>query len=505
MNIVKSVDYFLDHITMYRLVLYILVIYVLASIVESLFGYLPFSPISIITSTLVLVLVCVASNKIISGFLKAPTNVESSYITALILALIITPSVSLKGLGIVIIIGLISTLSKYLLAYRKKHIFNPAAVAIVISGLLLASPASWWVGTASMAPFFILGGLILVRKLRFSKFVTVFLTIFLILVALFTISQNGNFGVTIVQIITNSSLVFMATIMLVEPQTMPGTRSLRYAYASLVALLSVPYFHFGNLYIYPEQALVIGNIFSFLTGVKGRYMLELKEKISISKNVWELVFAAPKLNFKPGQYLEWTLPHPFTDRRGARRYFTIASNPGQEEVRIGIKFDPNGSSFKNALNSLELGSKIAAANVWGNFVLPRNNRKIVLIAGGIGITPYVSMIRSLLSNKEKRDIVLIYSNTHEDEISYRDLLDIAEKDAGVRIIYTLTGNEVPPNWRGEKGRLSLQMVQKYVPEYKEALFYVSGSKPLIDGVKKTLKETGVSLNQIKTDYFPGYA
>jgi ferredoxin-NADP reductase len=299
----------------------------------------------------------------------------------------------------------------------------------------------------------------------------------------------------------------MATIMLTEPQTMPGTKYLRFAYASLIALLSVPGIHFGNFYLYPEQALVIGNIFTFITGHKGRHMLVLKSREKLSRDVYEFTFELPKnLRFRSGQYFEWTLQHPFTDRRGSRRFFTIASGSADEDIRIGIKLDKQPSSFKDALMKLKPGSVIAAGNLWGNFTLPRKDRKVAFIAGGIGITPYTSMIRYLLAVKQKRDIVLLYTNTSQEEVSYKDLFDKAEQELGIKVVYTLTGLKgISPNWKGRIGRIDREMIEKEIPDFAERLFYISGSKQLTDGVRRTLLDTGVTSGHIKTDYFPGYA
>jgi ferredoxin-NADP reductase len=204
--------------------------------------------------------------------------------------------------------------------------------------------------------------------------------------------------------------------------------------------------------------------------------------------------------------MEWTLPHPFTDRRGARRFFTVSSSPKESETKIGVKFSDAGSSFKQALLSMAPGSKITATNVSGGFTLPKNDIKLCFIAGGIGITPYASIIKYLIENKEKRDIVLIYSNSREEEISYRELFDEAVKNLRVKVIYTLSDIAgIDASWEGRTGRIDKEMIEKEVPDYKDRLFYVSGSKPLIDGAKGTLKQVGIPSKQIKTDYFPGYA
>src|SRR5581483_1145132 len=115
-------DKFLDGITMYRLVLYYLIALLLIAVVLSFFGVLYFSPFAIIFSSIFLVVVCYVSNFIFSYVFEAAPNVESLYITALILALIITPTTSFHGLVFLGWAGLLAMASKYILAIQKKHI-----------------------------------------------------------------------------------------------------------------------------------------------------------------------------------------------------------------------------------------------------------------------------------------------------------------------------------------------------------------------------------------------
>jgi len=114
------------------------------------------------------------------------------------------------------------------------------------------------------------------------------------------------------------------------------------------------------------------------------------------------------------------------DSRGNRRYFTIASSPTEKELRLGVKFYPNGSSFKKALASMNEADTIIASQLSGDFIMPSNKKKkLVFIAGGIGITPFRSMIKYLIDTKQKRDIVLIYSNRTKTDVIYKNIFDSA--------------------------------------------------------------------------------
>lgn len=491
---------------MYRLILYVLIFLVGSASVLGFFNLIPFSPISIISSASFLTAVCFIANKHFSWIFKAPTNLESVYITALIISLIVSPATSLNGFLMLSVVGVIATGSKYILAINKKHIFNPTAIAVVITGLLGFVSASWWVGSLAMSPFVLIGGLLLVRKLRFKLLVGTFLLIYLVFTLGLSI-LSGIEGVTLsTQVILNSHLLFFAFIMLTEPLTLPPTRNLRIIYAVLIAILSVPQIHLGNIYLIPEQALIIGNIFSFIVGFKKRMILEVSDKNKISKDVIEFIFKPTgKLNYKAGQYLEWTFPHNHPDSRGTRRFFTIASSPTEKNIRLGVKFvGDKASSFKKSFEKISGNKKIVATSLGGDFVLPDDvNKKLVFIAGGIGITPYRSMIKYLIDKKEKRNIVLLCSNSDESEIVYKDIFDQAEKELGIKVIYTLSGESVRKDWSGLKGRIDEKMIKQEIPDYKEREFFVSGSQPLTNGVKEILKKIGIKSSAIKTDYFPG--
>ena len=118
---------------------------------------------------------CWAANTILARVLNVPTNVESAFITGLILALILDPARTPDDLQFLGWAAILAMSSKYVLALNKKHLFNPAAVAVVITSLVLHESASWWVGTASMLPAVLLGGVLVVRKLRQEELVGWFL------------------------------------------------------------------------------------------------------------------------------------------------------------------------------------------------------------------------------------------------------------------------------------------------------------------------------------------
>lgn len=295
--------------------------------------------------------------------------------------------------------------------------------------------------------------------------------------------------------------------MLTEPLTTPPTNNLQIIYGALIGLLFSPQFHIDSLYFTPEQALLIGNIFSYFVSPKEKLILQLKEKIETASDTFDYVFQLQKRPaFVPGQYMEWTLSHPQTDNRGNRRYFTLASSPTEDILRIGVKFHRPSSSYKKAMAKMNGQTQIIASQRAGDFVLPKNPvQKIVFIAGGIGITPYRSMIKYLIDTQQRRDLVLFYSNKTASEIVYKDIFNQAQKELGIKTVYTLTDTtNIPVDWSSKIGRIDAKMIQEAVPDYQERLFYISGPNSLVVGFKETLKSLGITEGKIKTDFFPGF-
>ncbi|HVX92830.1 MAG TPA: FAD-dependent oxidoreductase, partial [Candidatus Dojkabacteria bacterium] len=148
---------------------------------------------------------------------------------------------------------------------------------------------------------------------------------------------------------------------------------------------------------------------------------------------------------------------------------------------------------------------IIGSQLSGDFVLPENQDiKCVFIAGGIGITPFRSMIKYLLDTKQKRDITLLYSDKTPKSFVYREIFDEAKKQLGFKIIYTATDvNSISDNWDGCTGRITPELIKATLGNYGEHKFYISGSQSMVNGVKKMLKEIKVKEENIITDYFPG--
>jgi ferredoxin-NADP reductase len=503
----KYIDDFLNGITMYRLMLYFLIVLCGLGVVLSFMGILPYNGVDLLFSALFLTVVCWLANMLFSWAWKVVPNTESVYISALILALIITPSSGIQQLFFLFWAGVLVVASKFIITFRHKHIFNPVAVGVAITAVTITQSASWWVGSSAMLPAVILGGFLIVRKIHRAELVLSFLGVAALSIGLLGVIRGTDLVLLFQRFLFDSSLFFFAFVMLTEPLTTPPTKTLQIFYGAVTGILFAPQVHLGSIYSTPELALLIGNIFSFMVSPKYRLMLTLIEKREIGKGIYDFMFRSDRrISFNPGQYLEWTLAVPHVDSRGNRRYFTIASSPTEDALHLGVKFYEKHSRFKDELLGLEPGDTITASQLAGNFTLSKDrSEKCIFIAGGIGVTPFRSILKDLVDRHDQRDIIHFYSNNIQPEIVYNDVFEAAQYSLGVRTVYTLTDpQQVPPNWPGETGYVNKEMIMKYAPDYQTRTFYLSGPHSMVVVFEKLLSEMGVPGHKIKVDYFPGF-
>ncbi len=210
----------------------------------------------------------------------------------------------------------------------------------------------------------------------------------------------------------------------------------------------------------------------------------------------------PPLAFQAGQYLRYTLNHPDPDERGISRFFTISSAPSEGYILLTTRLGRPGSTFKQALSRLEEGAVIEAAGPYGQFVYTQHEVPAVFIAGGIGITPFRSILVDLAARHLDPDITLLYANSTPD-IAFQPLFeDLAARQAHFTVVCTVS--QPTPGWKGPVGRIDAGFIRQHVPALGQTLFYVSGPKPMVEATAKTLGSIGIRPECIKQDFFPGY-
>jgi ferredoxin-NADP reductase/Na+-translocating ferredoxin:NAD+ oxidoreductase RnfD subunit len=485
------VDNLLDRLTSYKLVLYFLYVILGWSLALSLFGQLFIKWYDIILSATVLVATCYVVNTLIAKRLNIPKNKESDLITALILTLILSPTHSINGLLILCAAGAAAMVSKYLLVINKWHIFNPAAFGAFFAGFVLNHYASWWVGTKYIVPLVFLGGMLVLRKMKRFTAVIAFELTALAAIALQTYLNDSGAAVwhNLWLALISTGMLFFAYIMLTEPFSSPRHISNYLPYALLVGFL----YGYSKLGITPEEALLIGNVFAYIVEPNRRLPLKFMHKITEAAGIESFVFTG-KNNFKytAGQYMEWTLSQHDSDFRGNRRYLTISSSPTEPDLMFSVKMpSAKSSAFKSRIDSFKKGDVILADGLAGEFALPKSEKqKLAFLAGGVGITPFRSMIKYAVDFGHQRDIRLIYSSSAKEQFAFVDLFADAE-EFGVKTTY-ITNN------------IDSAKIKDVIEDYQERTFYISGPYAFVHAMQGHLLNLGVPSKQIKTDYFPGY-
>ena len=473
-----------------------------AAFTLSFFGLIAYSPIALIVSLVVAIASVFWSSVACGKLFGVKVHAESSLITGIILALIITPTLEIGGLIVLAFAGFIAGVSKFVLVIRGRHVFNPAALGAFIIGVAGLGGASWWVATPVLTPVVLLVILIsLYKGHRFSVagvFLAVSIPILLVVFAMY-----GTTFLESTYLLLSWPLLFMAGVMLTEPLTLPPRKWQMYVVAAVVGILFSLPINFVIVEMTPALALLIGNIVATIFVARESISLVLKKRNRLTPTSEEYVFTPNKpIHFTAGQYIEVQLDHKKTDFRGNRKSFSLTSVPGKEEVSLGIKFYEPSSSFKTALKALPLGATIPATGYWGDFVLPKDSTTPILyVAGGIGITPFISHLKTTHKLKDIRNIVLIYAVNNPEEIAYKKLLI----DSGIKVVIVTKDSikDLPKGWKQIKAaRITEEIVANAVPDVVSRYAYVSGPTPFVQAVKYALRS--LKAKRIKTDYFVGY-
>lgn len=222
--------------------------------------------------------------------------------------------------------------------------------------------------------------------------------------------------------------------------------------------------------------------------------LTLIDKKEETKDVFSFIFKSSKpLIWQAGQYLFYTLPDNSTDERGVTRYFTISSAMFEKHVSITTRISKPSSTFKKDLFKMKKGDIIEASGPDGDFVIDDPNKNYVFIAGGIGITPFRSILLDLDYKRKPINVKLLYSNRDKNIIFKEELESLAQRNPNFKIKYFIS-----PQHIDEKA------LSTFNSQPSTLNFYVSGPEPMVETFEKMLLGMGIDQKHIKLDHFPGY-
>lgn len=237
-------------------------------------------------------------------------------------------------------------------------------------------------------------------------------------------------------------------------------------------------------------------------------LLEIKDNVPEDTVSFKLERRDKKGNFikyKPGQFITLDLDTK-KDEKGPQRCLTLSSSPSESFLMFTTKI--RDSLFKQKLESISPGSDLSVKPPSGKFTFPEDKTKdVIFISGGIGVTPFRSMLKYSVDMNMPTNILMFDSNKSPDKILFKDEFDQWQKmNKNLKIVHTLT-EDVPNRWKGEVGRIDEKMLRKYISSGKidNSIFYICGPPKMVENVKKLLKEKlEVSEKNIVVEQFTGY-
>ena len=249
----------------------------------------------------------------------------------------------------------------------------------------------------------------------------------------------------------------------------------------------------------------------------GKYIFPFLRKEQVAKNTFSFFFDKTKHEFEhtAGQYIRMILPNDTPDDRGTSRFFTVASPPDiKEHLMITTKVIQ--STFKYTLYNLRPGDEVQFFGPLGSFILDENETNPhVYLAGGIGLTPFHSMLaHSASKNVQIPQTLLVSFSTREEMVFYDELSRVHGRNSNLQAIYTLThpestekghgDNEPTASWNGEIGRITEEMIRKYVSLTGEEIYYVCGPTKMVDAMREMVVKMGIDEERIRVEDFNGY-
>jgi len=231
------------------------------------------------------------------------------------------------------------------------------------------------------------------------------------------------------------------------------------------------------------------------------YEVTLRRRETVAEGTLAFYFDKPAgFSHDAGQNVMLSLiePPPM-DESGPSRPFTLASAPHEPELMIATRM--RDSTFKRHLGAMPLGKRLEMDGPGGLMVLHEDaSRPAVFLAGGIGITPFLSMARDAAKRNLPHRIVLFYSNRRPQDAAFRAELERLQSDR-FRLVTTMTD---APDWRGERRRISRELLAEHLPDLRLPVYYFAGPPGMTMAVQGMLGELGVAEDDMRSEEFYGY-
>lgn len=233
----------------------------------------------------------------------------------------------------------------------------------------------------------------------------------------------------------------------------------------------------------------------------------LQKSELVAEGTMAFHFAKPSgFEYRAGQSIDLTLLNPpETDGEGNTRAFSLASAPFDRDLMIATRM--RDTAFKRVLGKASPGLEVRIDGPSGSFVLHRKaERAAVLLAGGIGITPFLSMIRQAAYEQAAHQIYLFYSNRRPEDCPFLEVLaETAKQNPRFHLIATMTKmKDSHRDWTGETGFVSKEMLRKHLPAIQGPIFYLAGPPAMVAAMRSILAAAQVDEDDIRSEEFSGY-
>lgn len=230
--------------------------------------------------------------------------------------------------------------------------------------------------------------------------------------------------------------------------------------------------------------------------------IHLKESRDVAAGTGGFWFEKPEeFQFEAGQFVELTL----AGGPGEPHTFSLASAPEEDGLLIATRL--RDTEYKRALKKLAPGDEASVEGPYGKLTLPKDaSRPIVILTGGIGITPFRSMVVHVVRAGLPHRIFLFYSNRRPEDASFlEELQALADEATHVRFIPTMTAPETSEReWKGETGRIGKELLDRVLGDEVSALYYTAGPPGMVRSMRQMLSDAGITASDIRSESFSGY-
>jgi ferredoxin-NADP reductase len=235
------------------------------------------------------------------------------------------------------------------------------------------------------------------------------------------------------------------------------------------------------------------------------YKIKLQDKQPVAEGTMAFYFEKPAgFTFKPGQYCNWALINPpESDAEGNTRDFSLASAPHEQFLMIATRM--RDTAFKRTLKNMAPAAEIEVRGPMGDLVLHDDaTTPAVFLAGGIGVTPFRSIVLDAAYRKLPHKIYLFHSNRRPQDAPFLESLQHSE-NPNCEFVGTMTQVDNSTGaWSGETGHINKEMLSRHIGDLGKPIYYVAGPPTMLKSLEQALLDSGVTESQIKSEEFEGY-